>query len=524
MSDIIKEIRRIKINGTPNRMGLIYAVLKAIAEYGINIVTMESDPYICCKIEWNSSMSEESFSKFMKKKIPEIESISYIDLMEYERVEVELGTLINNINDCILKVNPNGYITSYNKKSEIFIKKRNGENSHINEIIPISILDLNKNIDSCSVEFIYKTGTKEKVFLANVNPIKNEMNIVTSYFVIISEMSSIRNLINTIMRPTMITFDDILGESNEIKNAISLSKSVAPISSYIMLRGESGTGKELFARAIHMASKRANGPFVAVNCASVPETLIESEFFGYDKGSFTGANSSGKQGYFELASGGTLFLDEIGELATHLQSKILRAIQEQKVRRIGGSHEIDIDVRIISATHQNLEKMIKEKRFREDLYYRLNIIPVFIPPLREREGDIPKLINFFIKDISRKQEKENIKITDDAMKILLDYDWPGNVRELNNIIERAICISGGIITVNDLMLNNDLSKGTVHETIEKKIEKDKDDYPVDLPGKLSEIEDNYILKAYDHFGSYRKAAENLKISHTTVMNKVKKQN
>lgn len=514
----MKTIRRIKINGTPNRLGLIYEVLKAIAEYGINIVTMESDPYICCKIEWDSSISEKNFSNFMKKKVPEIESISYIDLMEYERIEVELETLLNNINDCILKLNPNGDITSYNKKSEIFIKKRCGENRHINEIIPETVINLKNNIDFCSVEFVYKIEKKEKSFLANINPIKNEINVITSYFVIISEMSNIRNLINTIMRPSMVTFDDILGESKEIKNSINLAKSVAPTSSSVLIRGESGTGKELFARAIHMASQRANAPFVAVNCASIPEALLESEFFGYEKGSFTGANASGKQGYFELASGGTLFLDEIGELVTHLQPKILRAIQEQKIRRIGGKHEIDIDVRLISATHRNLEKMIKEKTFREDLYYRLNIIPIYIPRLRNREGDILRFVKFFMEDISKKHGKENVEIEEDAMTALLEYDWPGNVRELNNIIERAICVSDGVIKMDDLMLDKEF----LSETTIMQIPKLEENYPIDLPKKLLGIEEEYILKAYKYFGSYRKIAVNLNISHTTAMNKINK--
>ncbi len=514
----MKEIRRIKINGTPNRMGLIFAVLKAIAEYGINIITMESDPYICCKIEWDSSMSEDNFSNFMKKKIPEIESISYIDLMEYERIEVELETLLNNINDYILKLNPNGDITSCNIKSEIFIKKINGVNIHINEIIPKTILNLKNTIDSVSVEFMYKIGTKEKAFLANINPIKNEADVITSYIVIINEMSNIMHLINTIMRPSMVTFDDILGESKEMKNSINLAKSVAPTSSSVLIRGESGTGKELFARAIHMASKRSNAPFVAVNCASIPEALIESEFFGYEKGSFTGADTSGKQGYFELARGGTLFLDEIGELASHLQPKILRAIQEQKIRRIGGKHEIDVDVRIISATHRNLEKMIKEKSFREDLYYRLNIIPIYIPPLRKREGDILLFTHFFVEDISKKHGKENVKIEDDAMSALLKYDWPGNVRELNNIIERAICVSDGIIKMDDLMLDKECTP----DTASTQISKIEDDYPIDLPKKLLDIEEAYILKAFKSFGSYRKVAVNLNISHTTAMNKLKR--
>ncbi|MEA4986473.1 MAG: sigma 54-interacting transcriptional regulator [Anaerovorax sp.] len=513
-------VRRIKINGTPNRMGLIFQVLKAIADYGINIVTMESDPYICCKIEWDDFLSEKDFSTFMKSKVPEIESISYIDLMEYERVEAELSTLLDNIDDSIIKLDPTGRITSYNKKSEIFIKKKNKMITHINELL----LDVcpsfsNKKIDSCTIEFVFPIAGKEKAFLAKINPVQNEQNIVTSYFVIISEMANIRSLINTIMRPSMVTFDNIQGESLAMKNTINLAKSVAPSDASVMIRGESGTGKELFARAIHMASLRSKGPFVAVNCASIPEALLESEFFGYEKGSFTGANSSGKQGYFELASGGTLLLDEIGELATHLQAKILRAIQEHKIRRIGGKHEIDIDVRIISATHRNLEKMIEEKSFRDDLYYRLNIIPIYIPPLREREGDIEKMIYYFIQDICKKNGRTPMKIESKAMEKLLQFNWPGNVRELNNVIERAICIAENTITEKDIILDYRHQPRTITS-----IETTTEQYPIDLPQKIAAIEKKYILKAITDFGSYRQVANNLNLSHTTIINKLKNYN
>lgn len=515
----MKEVRRIKINGTPNRIGLIYAVLKEIAAYGINIITMESDPYICCKIEWDNHMSEEDFSKYMKSKIPEITYISYIDLMEYEKNQAELTTLLNNIDDYILNLNPDGCIVNYNEKSEFLIKNIKKGNKHINDIIPKNLLNVKTISQKCNVEFSINIGSKEKWFLADINPIKNESGILTSYCVIIKKMDNIRKLINTITRPSMVTFEDIIGNSKEIKNSINLAKSVAPTNSSILIRGESGTGKELFARAIHMDSKRASSPFVCVNCASIPETLLESEFFGYERGAFTGANTSGKQGYFELANGGTLFLDEIGDLSTHLQAKILRALQEKKIRRIGGTHEIDIDVRIISATHRDLEQMIEDKTFREDLYYRLNVIPVYIPPLRDRTGDVELLIDYFIKNISKKLDKPYIKIEQNAMDALMSYSWPGNVRELNNIIERAISIADKVITLDDLMMNN---KVIINSDVERN--KKNDEFPLNLPEIVEEIEKRYIMKAFKKFGSYRKVADNLNISHTSVMNKIREYN
>ncbi len=515
----MSDIRRIKINGTPNRMGLIFLVLKAISDYGINIVTMESDPYICCKIEWDDSLSETGFINFMKKRIPEIESISYIDLMEYERIEVELSTLLNNIDDAIIKADAKGHIISYNDKGRQLLKYKNRTIENLHDFLMENCPVLCDSIKPCSIEFIREYAGKEKGYFAYLNPIKNEQGIVTSYFVIIKEMANIRNLINTIMRPSMITFDNILGESTKIKKTINLAKSVAKSDTSVMIRGESGTGKELFARAIHMESLRANGPFVAVNCASVPETLIESEFFGYEKGSFTGANSSGKQGYFEQATGGTLFLDEIGELATHLQAKILRVLQEHKIRRIGGKHEIDVDVRVISATHRDLESMIEKKTFREDLYYRLNIIPIFIPPLREREGDIEKLTKFFIRDICRKNGKPTMTITKEAMDKLLHFRWPGNIRELNNVLERAIFVAENEIGESDIILDYRHQFSDKTAPIESSYE--ECEFPIDLPAVISEIEIKYIQKAINEFKSYRKAAQNLNISHTSIMNKLR---
>jgi len=232
----------------------------------------------------------------------------------------------------------------------------------------------------------------------------------------------------------------IIGNSNVMNRVKSDIIKLGPPNITVLILGESGTGKELVARALHKASNRANGPFVAVNCAAIPRELIESELFGYKKGAFTGATES-RAGKFEQADGGTIFLDEIGDMDISLQAKILRIIQEREFYRVGGKSQISVDVRIIAATNHDLEKAVREKMFREDLFYRLNVITIPLPPLKERREDIPLLADYFLKRFSSKLGSSVRYITDDAMRILKNYDWKGNVRELENVIQRAIVIS-----------------------------------------------------------------------------------
>jgi transcriptional regulator of aroF, aroG, tyrA and aromatic amino acid transport len=248
----------------------------------------------------------------------------------------------------------------------------------------------------------------------------------------------------------------------------------------------------------------------------VPENLIESEFFGYEKGSFTGASNSGKQGLFELATGGSIFLDEIGDLPIHLQAKILRVIQERKLRRIGGEKEIAVDVRIISATHHDLQSMVKEGTFREDLYYRLNVVPVHIRPLRERKEDIPVLTQYFIETIGGKMGKEKIEISDLALEKLKNYSWPGNIRELQNIIERAVIFAEDIIEVEHLSFEETAPDKTKDHPAPEGIK-----LPVDLNEIIAATERKYILEAKSKLSSSREIAKALGISHTTVINKIK---
>jgi DNA-binding NtrC family response regulator len=239
-----------------------------------------------------------------------------------------------------------------------------------------------------------------------------------------------------------LEYGEIIGKSDVMQTIYDLISQVAPTDSTVLITGESGTGKELIARAIHGNSQRCYMPYIAVSCGALPDSLLESELFGYEKGAFTGAEHT-KKGRFEMADKGTLFLDEIGDISLKTQVDLLRVLQEKEFRRLGGQEEIKVDVRILAATNRDMKKAISENRFREDLFYRLNVISIYIPPLRERKDDIPLLVKAFIRKYCIEMNKEQVKIAPSAMKLLMDYNWPGNVRELENVIERALVIGRG---------------------------------------------------------------------------------
>ncbi len=309
----------------------------------------------------------------------------------------------------------------------------------------------------------------------------------------------------------ILHFGLLVGESPEMRKVYNLIKQVASTPSNVLLTGESGTGKELVARAIHQESERKDGPFVAVNCGGMPENLMESELFGYKKGAFTGATST-KPGLVEAAKGGTLFLDEIGELSTSLQVKLLRLIQEKTYKMVGGTEDIKADVRFISATNQDLEKKIIDGSFREDLYYRLNVIHIRIPPLRERTGDIPLLAQFFLEKYSKQFGKEIRKISTYALDILKSYNFPGNVRELENIIERSVALESSNIVLPDSLTLSAYKKKKTTELIDVK-ELTLPREGLQLDEFLANIEKELITQALTVTqGAKHKAAELLGIS------------
>ena len=326
-------------------------------------------------------------------------------------------------------------------------------------------------------------------------------------------------------------FRRMVGNSLPMQKLYRIVEKVADTDSTVLISGESGTGKELVARTIHFNSSRANGPFVPVNCAAIPRDLIESELFGHEKGAFTGAIGT-RVGRFELANGGTVFLDEIGELPPALQVKLLRVLQEREFERVGGTRTIRLDVRILAATNRDLEKATRDGTFREDLFYRLNVIPVNIPPLRERDDDIPLLLDHFMAEYCRKKRKTPLKISPDALALLRAYAWPGNVRELENAVERMIILNDrGTIAIDDLpdhvragarpsggQAAADTSR---HPGLPMSLEWTPSG--IDLNGVLDELEKTLILQALDKSGGVKnKAAALLGLNRTTLIEKIKK--
>jgi len=311
------------------------------------------------------------------------------------------------------------------------------------------------------------------------------------------------------------SFENIVSKNEKMINIFEVIKKVAPYKSTILITGESGTGKELIARALHYSSDRSQRPFIPVNCGAIPENLLESELFGHVKGAFTDAIRT-KKGLFEEADGGTLFLDEIGELPTQLQVKLLRVLQDGEIRRVGESKSIQIDVRIISATAKDLTKEVNEGRFREDLFYRLNVLPIYIPPLRERKEDIPLLVPHFINKYSQSMNKPVVGITSKALDALMDYKWYGNVRELENTIERAIVLTD---RENIELENLPIEIQNFQDQIQL-IPLAEEEYSIKKASKF--LETNLIKKALKKTkGNHTHAARLLEISHRALLYKIK---
>lgn len=314
-------------------------------------------------------------------------------------------------------------------------------------------------------------------------------------------------------------FNQIIGESEGIKSCLSLVERVAETDSTVLVTGESGTGKELIARAIHYNSHRTKHPFVAINCGAIPSELLESELFGHVKGAFTGAISN-RVGRFEMADEGTLFLDEIGDLDPSMQVKILRALQERVFEPVGATKSVQVNVRVIAATNIDLEKAVKDGRFREDLYYRLNVIPIQIPALRERKTDIPVLLNHFLNQYNKNKTKVLTGFSTDALKCLVNYTWPGNIRELENLIERLSILKGfGSVEVNDLPAKYRSTAANFAETGMVEIP----EAGLDFNSAVDQFENALILKALEKTGwNKNQAALLLRLNRTTLVEKMKK--
>lgn len=351
-----------------------------------------------------------------------------------------------------------------------------------------SVQDALSAIKSGVVDYLVKPFTKQEL----------KQGVTKS----LSSKTSKKNLENVYIKHT---YNEIIGESEEIKNVTQIIERVKDNKATIFVSGESGTGKELVARSIHYNGKFSRAPFIAVNCGGIPETLLESELFGYVKGAFTGANEN-RDGFFQAADGGTIFLDEIGNASLSVQSRLLRVLQEKEVMKVGERKSEKIDVRVIAATNSNLREMIAKETFREDLFYRLTVVEIAVPPLRERKEDIPLLADKFLFKYGNEYKDRYITMDNEAKELLKRYDWPGNIRELENVIQRAVIMCDRTISVKDLP-----------ETLKYQI-----DFPADELLSLKEMEKKYIEKVLSTTeNNQTKAAEILKIDRKTLRGKIK---
>lgn len=463
---------------------------------------------------------KDDLMNFLHKMADLISSKLKAEIKTYE-VELEkkkLKTLLDNMDKAVVSLDKDANIEKYNLKfKEIFEVKGNIIGSFIGDVLNFAKDNNFNNINndkSCS--FTYRGAKKEFKGIYNIKPIILNEELKGYVLDFIDKIDAIKNY-NKISNDHKIYLENIIGSSYAINKSKEEALMASKTNSTVLITGESGTGKELFARAIHNHSCRAGNPFIAINCAAIPDNLLESELFGYEEGAFTGAKKGGSLGKFELADKGSIFLDEIGDMSLHLQAKLLRVLQEKEVDKIGAKHNVSIDVRIIAATNKDLEHMVRKGTFREDLYYRLNVIPVVLPTLRQRKSDIHLLIEYMMKEYSNKLDKNVQDIDLQALEYLCEYSWAGNIRELQNVIEYSVNRCEGKIITLDNLPNRIKNANSNEDQIIESNENIK---------TLDELEKKEIIKALEKYKDYKKdkdlAAKALGISRATLYRKIER--
>lgn len=455
--------------------------------------------------------------------------------IEIEDVREEISTksqyqnfIVEYSSDGFLTIDNMGILTYINQTGAdiLGIDREESIGKYVGDLVdfePVILSVLRTGKGYTDKEFIvgnHKNGVKHH-FVKSAIPIRDEDGKIIGVIDHFRKIKRVHNMIRNLGgNYAKFTFDNIIGDSPKIRECIRLGEIAARSSSNVLIYGESGTGKEMIAQSIHNASIRRNESFVSINCAAIPSELMESELFGYEGGAFTGALKSGQIGKFELADGGTIFLDEIGDMPLHMQAKLLRVLQEKQFTRVGGREILEVDVRIICATNKDLLSECKKGNFREDLYYRLNVLNIYLPPLRERIEDLEILVQHFINKINEKIYGKVEGISDQALELLRQYNWPGNIRQLENIIERAINICPGkIIGVNEISINLPEEIKKYKEDKIKTFER-QEEYTIKT---LEEIEREAIEKVLSITdNNISQAASLLKISRNTIYNKIKK--
>lgn len=463
----------------------------------------------------------DSYLSFTKQ-IAEFIGIKFYEyqekLMQKDR-ESTLNTIIDNISKGVIISDCNDVIININNIASAKLKLKSDVLGKTMKLVSQNDYLMNEEVFNMVIE------NEEYNVAGKIIPLKSFNKTRSNAFVFEDVKKISRNILEMTSSDNMITLENIYGTSAATQSLKENIQKIANTNSTVLITGESGTGKELVARSLHSHGNRRNKPFVVINCSAIPDTLLESELFGYVKGAFTGASQNGRMGKFELANTGVIFLDEIGDMPLYLQAKILRVIQEKKIERIGSNKSIDLDIKIIAATNVDLEKKIMEQKFRGDLYYRLNVIPIKLLPLRERKEDIIPIINSLIDKYNRLSDKYVHSIDEDVKKALINYEWPGNVRELENVMELMISMSGsnGVIS-SDLLPDNILHHfDTAPSSVEELILNDKSELE-----DFEKIEKVYIEKSLEKYGddteSKKYIADKMSIGLTTLYRKMKKYN
>lgn len=463
----------------------------------------------------------DSYLNFTKQ-IAEFIGIKFYEyqenLMQKDR-ESTLNTIIDNISKGVIISDCNDVIIKINNIASAKLKLKSDVLGKTMKLVSQNDYLMNEEVFNMVIE------NEEYNVAGKIIPLKSFNKTRSNAFVFEDVKKISRNILEMTSSDNMITLENIYGTSAATQSLKENIQKIANTNSTVLITGESGTGKELVARSLHSHGNRRNKPFVVINCSAIPDTLLESELFGYVKGAFTGASQNGRMGKFELANTGVIFLDEIGDMPLYLQAKILRVIQEKKIERIGSNKSIDLDIKIIAATNIDLEKKIMEQKFRGDLYYRLNVIPIKLLPLRERKEDILPIINSLIDKYNRLSDKYVHSIDEDVKRALINYEWPGNVRELENVMELMINMSGsnGVIS-SDLLPENILHHcDNISSSIDELLINDKSELE-----DFEKIEKIYIEKSLKKYGddteSKKYIADKMNIGLTTLYRKMKKYN
>jgi len=535
-----------------DRFGLGYEILETLNSHQINLLSTEAtvDKGMMIKFESRSAEKVEELMMAFRS-LEGVTQVIFRHHMLWEEREHELRTILNSVSEGVIAVDKEGKVTHINSVAldtfdcaqEDIIGQKMDEFFQT----PMPLLDSLKTGQAYHLkEMRFKRGTRFIHYLTSGVPILDDHGQIIGGVATMNDYQKVEDLISKVGgRKRLTTFEDIVYQSAKIRQVVETAKTVAKGKSTVMLRGESGTGKEMFAQAIHMESHRSDAPFIAINCSALPSALLESELFGYEEGAFTGAIKGGRKGLFEQATGGTLFLDEIGEISAQFQVSLLRALQEGTIRRIGGMREIPVDVRIIAATHRNLEEMIQKGEYREDLYYRLNVIPLKIPPLMEHLEDIPRLVQHLVHKVSVKLDRPEICLTMESMQLLMNKHWPGNVRQLENVLERFINTldmnNMEVQEINEWVLHSknqsvvceclpERNESNIQVRMEQQAEmRNRGSLHIDIPISrkwpplrvmMGEIEKEILKIVLEKHPTSRKAGKALGVSSTTILNKM----